>query len=256
VTVAYIDPKKQQMQPGMTLGAPAGTSAAPTAQPATAAPQAAPAAQGPVGTGFVNAQQYQAANAGAGAKMADTIAGKVARGASGFQADMSHYMGDFGQALATGASTDAASPGTYDPNRWQALTGKANDVSAHARLAGDQPGLTALMGEQYAAPGYTTGQKGFDAYLAGTEGGDKLSGLGGLYGNLYQSMSGATGTPSYKHSDPIGGGDVSSNPIWNNGGGSQDRGADLDPGVGVSSKNHPNGGDEYDPRRNRGTWSY
>lgn len=115
-----------------------------TLPPAYVAPMRASTGAAGGGTGFISAQRYLDLNRGAGQQMAEGVARGIEAGSA---AD------PYGEAAA-----------------------------ARARLAGG-PGVGTLLGEQYGRFGpYSSGMQGFDAFLAGAAGGDRLGEVARTFG--------------------------------------------------------------------------
>lgn len=168
--MAFLDDEDEAMQrlglaPAPAMASPsapapmAGGVPAPTQQPQ------APAAQ--AGTGHVNLDRYLGANQAGGKQMAERIAGGIESDAQGVQRDALQAM--------------------QDP-QWNALQQRAGGVAERARLAGGQGVGTLLANEYGRGGGYSSGMQGFDAFLAGNAGGNRLQDVSSRYGALDRQL--------------------------------------------------------------------
>lgn len=116
----------------------------------------------PPGTGYVNLERYLQLNQGAGQQMAGGIAGGLQHDADAYRTALGSARGDVREGM----------------------RGQGLDIASRARMAGDPAGygVGTLLGQ--GKSGYTTGERGLDAFLANAEGGNQLRQASGAYGHL------------------------------------------------------------------------
>lgn len=172
---------EERRPPGMP-SVPAGAGAAPMGN--EGAVQAAP---GPGrGTGFINPQTILGLNRGAGAALAENVAGGLDTQAEGVR----------------GALRDLSSQ-QYGPGgagQYGALQRQAGDIEARGRMAPTFSGVGTLIGQEAGRQGpYSSGMQSFDAFLAQAAGGDRLqrAGMGtqGLGREVAQAQTAAENRP-------------------------------------------------------------
>lgn len=160
--VSGIDDEDELLKVGM---APAGGAAPGAAQPSA---PAAGGGAGSRGTGFVNFNSLLGLNAAGGQQMAGALTGDLAQRA--------------------GSAQSAFDSATTDEAR-DAARASATDVDARARAL-QSGGAGSLLGDVYGGGrGYTSGERDFDAALAGGAAGGALRGTGAQY-SYFSSMLG------------------------------------------------------------------
>lgn len=159
------------------------------------APASAPRASTPnTGSGFVNLQTVLGLNQGQGAQLANGLAGDVSSAGQGVQ----NAIGGYG---ADARKIGAADFQSFDPARYGQIQQRATRVASNARALGSFGGEEAALAQKYApgsSGGYTGGQQGMDAFLAGAEGAGQMQGAANAYGGLDQALglAGQAYTPS------------------------------------------------------------
>lgn len=149
------------------------------------------------GTGFVNPSAYLQANQGAAQGMVNTIAQPIEQAGQKYTTGMGAYQNDFNSGVASGKQASGwAGPTSFEgmnPDAYSKLSQNAYDASKGAGMANNYGGQQQLLAQHYGGgqSPYTGGQQGFDAFLTGAAGGDRLNTINAQYGNLGQAFSNA-----------------------------------------------------------------
>lgn len=151
------------------------------------------------GTGFVNFDQYLAANRGSAQALAERLSGDVRAQGKKAQGVIDPAMAEFERNLSTGGpNTPSSVADIYGFQQGQEAADKAAESSM--RLA-DIYGRMGALGEAYGAtPGYNYGMRGLDSALAGAVGQGQFEGMRKEYGDLFKQYGDAL-TASEKRAD-------------------------------------------------------
>lgn len=174
----------------------AGASGSPVAKPGTSS------------GAWTNLNKYLEANRGQGARMAGTVAQSIDSKVGAFKDDATKVETGIGQQVDAGSfkGADVSGQVKADPTKvskdqfkaqWDAFykgpkDAQQADGAGLARVGGQKTaidqdlkdtgttgGQMRLLGDTYASPTYSRGEKTFDSFLVGTDGGDELAGVRG-----------------------------------------------------------------------------
>lgn len=150
------------------------------------------------GTGFINPQEYERANAGAAKQMQDRLAAYLEQGRTNFQSSLSQRQNKFGNEMSAGTATydengltadeaeRRADPSNTryrgpsslgDADDWAGILAQGSRAERNAALGADYNGRQALIQEVYGrGTGYNAGNSRFDSFIAGSNGGQERFG--------------------------------------------------------------------------------
>jgi hypothetical protein len=155
-----------------------------------------------VGTGYIPLERYLGANREGAEGMASGLAGRV-------QGDAQKAQGMFNQLTEQARRSSAPTLDAVNPDLYGKAQSAAGDAAAQARSLQSAGGIGAMLTDQYGkGGGYGSGMRGFDAFLAGSAGGDRFQQLGQQYGGLDAYLGAASGDyrPSAEGAPKMGGG--------------------------------------------------
>lgn len=125
----------------------------------------------PQGTGFINPGKYLTANAGAGGRMAGTLADDWEKKLLGAQSQYDGLVHDFHDQFGEGKTPQYAA--LTDMAGYSPLQGNIGDLQRRAATYQSPYGLSTAMGEKYGAT--TQGGGALDGFLASSEASGRFS---------------------------------------------------------------------------------